>query len=401
MHFIIYSGSENLNSLGATKSIDVMLVKHLLRNGCNITWVGRGNLKNTPCKYYNLGSNKLGELLKKIINKLRRIFFNTDIQQILFEDFLLYDKLMANKINKGIIEVDSNTIFIGRNGMSLNSFKEVKNKGGTTILHSQWMHPFTQEKLLIKEFKRIGIKKKPVITERINRQIEEAELVDIIWCISTLVYESYLSNKFDINKLLNLSLGVNYEKYNTASNNSVKSNDEFVILFVGNVNPEKGVYVFLEALKKTNIKNIKVIFNGAIPKYFKSIFNKKVKELNDKNINFVVSPGIPLENYAAASVFVLPSVHESFGLVVLEAMAAKLPVIVSDMVGAKDCLREGVNGFVFKSGNSDQLAQILCKFYKNPILIEEMGRQSSLLAQKFDWNLIVVELLRLIKSQNR
>ena len=400
MHIIIYSGSQNLNSLGATKSIDVMLVKNLVLNGCKVTWIGRGNISDPPCEYINLGKNKIGELMYKIISKLRRIFFKIKIQDILYEEFIYFDKRMASLIISGRINVDNETIIIGRNSMSLNSFSEVKKRGGKTILHSQWMHPITQEKLLNSEFKKIGINSKAINQKRIKRQLLEIDNVDLIWCISKLVKDSYISNGLKINKLIDLNLGVDFEKYSNVDKN-LRSKNEFTVLFVGNVNPEKGVYVLLEAIKKTNIKNIKVIFNGAIPKYFKSIFDNKVKELHNKNINFVVSPGNPIKNYAAASVFVLPSIHESFGLVVLEAMSAALPVIISDMVGAKDCVKEGVNGFVFKSGNSDELAQILCKFYKNPRLVEQMGRQSSLIAKNFDWNIIVFELLRLIRSLNK
>ncbi len=400
MHIIIYSGSQNLNSLGATKSIDVMLVKNLVLNGCKVTWIGRGNISDPPCEYINLGKNKIGELMYKIISKLRRMFFKIKIQDILYEEFIYFDKRMANLIISGRINVDNETIIIGRNSMSLNSFSEVKKRGGKTILHSQWMHPITQEKLLNSEFKKIGINSKAINQKRIKRQLLEIDNVDLIWCISKLVKDSYISNGLKINKLIDLNLGVDFEKYSNVDKN-LRSKNEFTVLFVGNVNPEKGVYVLLEAIKKTNIKNIKVIFNGAIPKYFKSIFDNKVKELHNKNINFVISPGNPIKNYAAASVFVLPSIHESFGLVVLEAMSAALPVIISDMVGAKDCVKEGVNGFVFKSGNSDELAQILCKFYKNPRLVEQMGRQSSLIAKNFDWNFIVFELLRLIRSLNK
>ena len=400
MDIIIYSGSQNLNSLGATKSIDVMLVKNLVLNGCKVTWIGRGNISNPPCEYINIGKNKIGELMYKIISKLRRMFLNIRIQDILYEEFIYFDKKMASLIISGRINVDNQTIIIGRNSMSLNSFSEVKKRGGKTILHSQWMHPITQEKLLNSEFKKIGINSKAINQKRIKRQLLEIDNVDLIWCISKLVKDSYISNGLKINKLIDLNLGVDFEKYSNVDKN-LRSKNEFTVLFVGNVNPEKGVYVLLEAIKKTNIKNIKVIFNGAIPKYFKSIFDNKVKELDNKNINFVLSPGNPINNYAAASVFVLPSIHESFGLVVLEAMSASLPVIISDMVGAKDCVKDGVNGFVFKSGNSDELAQILCKFYNNPRLVEQMGRQSSLIAKNFDWNFIVFELLRLIRSLNK
>ena len=287
---------------------------------------------------------------------------------------------------------------IGRNGVSLNTFTEVKKRGGKTILHSQWMHPYTQEKLLTKEFNKIGIIKKPIKEERIKRQVLETEIVDWIWCISKLVKDSYLSNGVNEGKLIDLSLGVDFDKYSAVSTKKSQLNKEFIILFVGNVNPEKGVHVLLEAINKSKLENIKIIFNGGLPDYFESIFNNHVQILKHRNISIIVNPGEPSQNYGAASIFVLPSVHESFGLVVLEAMAAGLPVIVSDMVGAKDCVKEGVNGYVFSSGNSDELSIILKKLYSNKELVDKMGRSSAAIAENYDWSLIVTKLVNLINS---
>ena len=398
MHIIIYSGSENLNTLGATKSIDVMLVKYLTLNDCKVTWAGRGVLSDSPYNYYNLGKSKIGEFFDKVYNKLRRIFLKTNIQDILYEDFIRFDNLMAAKINSGQIVVDDKTVLIGRNGMSLNTFKEVKKRGGKTLLHSQWMHPYTQEKLLIKEFIKIGIIKKPINEARIKRQVLETNIVDWIWCISKLVKDSYLSNGVSKEKLIDLSLGVDFNKYNVASKKESHFNKEFVILFVGNVNPEKGVHVLLESIDKSKLENIKIIFNGGLPAYFESIFNNYVKMLEIRNISIIVNPGEPLQNYESASIFVLPSVHESFGLVVLEAMAAGLPVIVSDMVGAKDCIKEGINGYIFKSGDTDELSIMIKKLYNNNELVNKLGRQSTATAENYDWNLIVTKLFSILNS---
>ena len=375
-----------------------MLVKHLKVNGCKVTWAGRGVLLNPPCNYYNLGKSKIGELIDRAYNKFRRIFFNTDVQDILFDEYIRFDNMMAANIRAGHIFIDDKTVLIGRNVMSLNTFTEVKKKGGKTLLHSQWMHPYTQDKLLRKEFNKIGISKKPIKEYRIKRQLLEIDSVDWIWCISKLVKDSYLSNGVSERKLIDLSLGLDFQKYNVVSAKESHSKKEFIILFVGNVNPEKGVHVLLEAINKSELENIKIIFNGRVPDYFESIFSHHVEALKHRNISITVNPGEPLRNYGAASIFVLPSVHESFGLVVLEAMAAGLPVIVSDMVGAKDCVSKGVNGYVFSSGNSDELSMMIKKLYNNHELVDEMGRQSTAIAENYDWSLIVAKLLNLINT---
>jgi UDP-glucose:(heptosyl)LPS alpha-1,3-glucosyltransferase len=56
--------------------------------------------------------------------------------------------------------------------------------------------------------------------------------------------------------------------------------------------------------------------------------------------------------YMAADIFILPSRFDTFGLVVLEAMAAGLPVIISHNVGARDLVEPGVNGFVLSEDPS-------------------------------------------------
>ena len=147
-----------------------------------------------------------------------------------------------------------------------------------------------------------------------------------------------------------------------------KKNNTFTILFVGNVNPEKGVHILMESLLLSGLQNIDVVFNGHISDYFKPVFVEYVKKLTKQNINVRIEPGDPTQNYQKASLFVLPSVHDSFGLVVLEAMASGLSVIVSDSVGAKDCVIDGKTGKIFESENIEELANAIQSFYLDKTL---------------------------------
>jgi glycosyltransferase involved in cell wall biosynthesis len=64
--------------------------------------------------------------------------------------------------------------------------------------------------------------------------------------------------------------------------------------------------------------------------------------------------------YAAADCFVLPSLSEPWGLVVNEAMASGLPVLISRRCGcARDLVREGENGFLFDPTRPDELARLM------------------------------------------
>ncbi len=81
--------------------------------------------------------------------------------------------------------------------------------------------------------------------------------------------------------------------------------------------------------------------------------------------------------YACAHVFVLPSRVEPWGLTVNEAMAASLPIIVSDRVGCVDDLvRDGLNGRIVPSGAPLILAAVMLDLIENPARVAAMGRES-------------------------
>lgn len=82
--------------------------------------------------------------------------------------------------------------------------------------------------------------------------------------------------------------------------------------------------------------------------------------------------------YPLASAFVLASAYyEQWGLVVNEAMAAGLPVLVSNICGCvPDLIVEGVTGFSFNARNENELASLLCKVAHGNLNLVEMGRHA-------------------------
>ena len=397
-NFLIFSGAQNLNRLGATKSTDKQLVQNLIKLGYEVTWVGRGKQNFSLCEYHNIGRSNFTELIVRIYNKTKRDIFGESISKQLYNEFIHYDKKNEALIKKGIIKVNKQTIIIGRSGMSYLSFKAVNELGGKSILHSQWMHPNAQNKFLSDEYKKMRISKQPILKERIERQLLEIDIVDKVWSISSLVSDSYISNKIEKDRLIDCGLGVDLEKYQPRD--SVQKNSDFNILFVGNVNFEKGCHILLKAcLQIKSSRKINIIFNGAIAKNFKSIFEIFKKKLNKNGIKVVHGyAGSPVKNYQKSSVFILPSIHESFGLVVLEAMASGLPVILSDNVGAKDCIKEDLNGFTFPAGNDLQLAKLIQKLIDNPAYVKKMSLNSREISKLYDWQIIVKNLLKSIND---
>ena len=88
--------------------------------------------------------------------------------------------------------------------------------------------------------------------------------------------------------------------------------------------------------------------------------------------------------FAAADIFVLPSRHDGWGVVVNEALGAGLPIIVSDRVGARDLVKNGCNGFIANAGDIDSLANALLKLARSGALREFFGRSSARRAARWD-----------------
>ena len=81
--------------------------------------------------------------------------------------------------------------------------------------------------------------------------------------------------------------------------------------------------------------------------------------------------------FAQADVFVLPSRHDGWGVVVNQALGAGLPIITSDQVGAAhDLLRENENGFTFPAGDANALAAAMRRYATNPALARTHGEAS-------------------------
>jgi len=86
-------------------------------------------------------------------------------------------------------------------------------------------------------------------------------------------------------------------------------------------------------------------------------------------------------------VFILPSIHEPWGLIVNEAMSAGRAVVVSDDVGCQaDLVQNEVNGFTFPKQNIDALSAVLRRFVDDPSLAQMMGRQSRSIIARFSFD---------------
>ena len=128
----------------------------------------------------------------------------------------------------------------------------------------------------------------------------------------------------------------------------------------------------------------------------------KIAELNLEG--FVHTPGFLQRNdqlpfFAHAGCFVHASVQEQWGLVVNEAMASSLPVLVSNKCGCvEDLVIEGENGFTFDPENKAQLIQLMIDVTIDTYNLKEMGNNARIHVEKFSPILFAENLLRAVKK---
>ncbi len=84
----------------------------------------------------------------------------------------------------------------------------------------------------------------------------------------------------------------------------------------------------------------------------------------------------PAEGYRSSTIFVLPSLEDGWGVVVSEAMACGLPVIVTEHTGAKDIVDEGINGFIIPSRDVAAIKEKIILLYNDKKLREKMSEAS-------------------------
>jgi glycosyltransferase involved in cell wall biosynthesis len=165
------------------------------------------------------------------------------------------------------------------------------------------------------------------------------------------------------------------------------SSAEYLIIFVGKFIEVKNPLLLLEGFEKIQREGVHLLFigNGPLEETLKQ------RAITIRNVHF-----LPFLNqkklptiYADSDLLVLPSKSETWGLVVNEAMASGLPVIVSDKVGcAADLVLNGKNGFIFESGNLHSLVNCLSLVIKDSNVSSQMGESSRQIIKQYNFEAI-------------
>lgn len=160
------------------------------------------------------------------------------------------------------------------------------------------------------------------------------------------------------------------------------------IMFAGSLIPKKGVQDLLRALSSSKFNNtvLDVLGEGF---FFEDLKRMAVEHNISSRVNWhgLATPGQVAETMKSSDIFCLPSHTEGSPNVVKEAMSCGLPVIATRVGGVPDLVTDGVTGFLFEIGNTDQLREKLDLLIQDTVLRESMGEKSrkKILDSGMDW----------------
>lgn len=179
---------------------------------------------------------------------------------------------------------------------------------------------------------------------------------------------------------------------------------EPVILFVGRIDPIKGIDVLVDALCglrrelwQTSPPRLVLVGGGTGEPAFDAIVQRaKARNVLDR---FDFAGSIPHEDlptyYRAADVVAAPSFYESFGLVAVEAMACGTPVVASRAGGLAYSVDDGRTGFLVPQNDPAALARRLRNVLTDTRLREQLGANAAIAAERFGWSVIAGRVIHI------
>jgi glycosyltransferase involved in cell wall biosynthesis len=184
---------------------------------------------------------------------------------------------------------------------------------------------------------------------------------------------------------------------------SARSANHVVIVTVGNIRRVKGHDVFIRAAAVVAGQFPKVSFRIAgdvlEPEYFAEL-QALVSESNLTG-RFHFAGGVTdLREYLSeADIFVLPSRSEGFSNAIVEAMAASLPVVATDVGGNAEAVKDGITGFIVPSEDVTALSGAMIRLLSEPSQAREMGAQGKkLAADKFTTDAMMKQIVSAYQS---
>lgn len=199
---------------------------------------------------------------------------------------------------------------------------------------------------------------------------------------NSLIKYEFVSEK----KIYVIPNGIDYQKFSNSANSSSFSDKKPIIIgTICRLERQKGISYLLLAMKIILAKfpdlQLEIVGDGTLSGELKD-FSRKLGISNSVKFFGKFADVIPF--YKKMNVFVLPSLYEGFGIVLLEAMAAGVPIVATNVDGIKEVVVDGVSGILVPPKNPEAIASAVTKIIESHHLARNLVDEGLKRCKLFD-----------------
>ena len=310
----------------------------------------------------------------------------------------LFNVFIAKQIPKIMRECDIVHAMSG-GGLSFSFFRKLSNPKVPLVstYHGSWL----EYDHMVRKHKGYGIRDLPVWL--LFHPVQEASKLptlheaDRVMAVSEYMKETLMGLKVLEEKIRVCYNGVDIERFNPNGEIVAELKTRPTVLFVGFLVPRKGIDLLLRSFSRV-LKRIKANLVIAGTGRRKIFYENMARRLGVSDyvtfLGYVSDEKLPLM-YRTCDVYVLPSLMESFGITLLEAMASGKPVVANNTGATTEIVQHRKTGILVNIGNEEQLASGIVELLLNPKLSERYGKEGRrVVMEKFTWEAVAKRVLQ-------
>lgn len=271
------------------------------------------------------------------------------------------------------------------------TFESAKHIGATTVLdHASFEHSFSESRLrastsyLFRDW---------IAARLAKRKLQELERADFIFCVSELAKKSMVDSGIKSDRINVIRLGTDLATF--TPNPKGVANRPFRFVYAGSLSIRKGTDILIRAFAGIGLRDAELILIGSVADVNPHDFNIA----GCRHVNYLTATQLA-EQYRNSDVFVLPSLIDSWGMVVPEAMACGVPAIVTATSGSCELIDETC-GWVIPPGNMQALQEAMITAYNKRAELPQMGTAAANRMAGQTWEKYGDEIVRLMTLVSR
>ena len=247
--------------------------------------------------------------------------------------------------------------------------------------------------------------KKAAFFKKIHNKIKGNLIKNAGLCtaLTELEKKEYIRRGIKTDKIKVIPGGVDVNEFEVKASNALKkkhSNRKKILLYVGRIHETKGLRHVVRAIKDLDVTFLIAGKDEGYKKELEGLVEKLGIKNKVKFLGFIDDALLP-KIFSIADIFILFSEWEGFGIVVIEAMAAGKPVIVSDRGSLPFIVKDEKEGFIVPFGNERLLKEKIKHLLENKVKAREMGTLGKKKAKGYNWENIANLYMDVYKTVRR